>query len=126
MPMSSYNPTISIDGAPQDQPFSFQPGVGLIEGWTEGVLKMNEGERSWLSVPSAKGYGERAMGSPGGAGRDTTNRIFRVVAAGVGFLKLERTCNKPDASETYHAYTEHYIVYVSVAITDVSAIGQKS
>ena len=68
MPMSSYNPTISIDGAPQDQPFSFQPGVGLIEGWTEGVLKMNEGERSWLSVPSAKGYGERAMGSPGGAG----------------------------------------------------------
>lgn len=66
--MSSYNPIISIDGASQDQPFSFQPGVGLIEGWTEGVLKMNEGERSWLSVPSAMGYGERAMGSPGGAG----------------------------------------------------------
>lgn len=56
------------DGAPTDQPFSFQPGVGLITGWTEGVLKMKEGERSWLQVPSEKGYGSQAMGSPGGGG----------------------------------------------------------
>jgi len=55
------------DGAAKDSPFTFQPGVGLIEGWTEGVLQMKEGERSWLHVPSEKGYGERPMGSQGGA-----------------------------------------------------------
>ena len=56
------------DGAAADAPFAFQPGVGLIEGWSEGVLQMQEGERSWLGVPSEKGYGARAMGSPGGSG----------------------------------------------------------
>jgi hypothetical protein len=60
--------TRKSNGAPTDQPFAFQPGVGLIEGWTEGVLKMKEGERSWLSVPSEKGYGAQSMGSPGGSG----------------------------------------------------------
>lgn len=55
------------DGASKDQPFDFQPGVGLIQGWTEGVLQMKEGERAWLHVPSSKGYGKRPMGSPGGA-----------------------------------------------------------
>lgn len=62
--------TRASDGAAGgvDQPFEFQPGVGLIEGWSEGVLQMNEGERAWLYVPAAKGYGSRPMGSPGGAG----------------------------------------------------------
>ena len=60
--------TRQSDGARSDQPFSFQPGVGLITGWTEGVLKMKEGERSWLTVPSDKGYGGQSMGSPGGGG----------------------------------------------------------
>lgn len=60
--------TRKSDGATADTPFAFQPGVGLIEGWTEGVLKMKEGERSWLHVPSAKGYGAQSMGSPGGSG----------------------------------------------------------
>jgi len=55
------------DGAKVDSPFEFQPGVGLIEGWTQGVLEMKEGERAWLHVPSALGYGGRPMGSPGGA-----------------------------------------------------------
>mmetsp|Transcript_25853 Transcript_25853/g.42026 ORF Transcript_25853/g.42026 Transcript_25853/m.42026 type:complete len:164 (-) Transcript_25853:2333-2824(-) len=55
-------------GATSDQPFAFQPGVGLITGWTEGVLKMKEGERSWLSVPSEKGYGGQEMGRPSGSG----------------------------------------------------------
>ena len=50
-----------------DQPFSFTPGVGLIQGWTDGVLKMREGERAILHVPSSLGYGSREMGSPGGA-----------------------------------------------------------
>ena len=50
-----------------DRPFPFQPGVNLIEGWTEGVLKLKEGERALLHVPSDKGYGERSMGGPGQA-----------------------------------------------------------
>jgi len=29
---------------------------------------MKEGERSWLGVPSEKGYGGRAMGSPNSSG----------------------------------------------------------
>lgn len=60
--------TRQSDGAARDSPFAFQPGVGLISGWTEGVLKMKEGERSWLGVPSEKGYGSKPMGSPGGGG----------------------------------------------------------
>mmetsp|Transcript_32862 Transcript_32862/g.69137 ORF Transcript_32862/g.69137 Transcript_32862/m.69137 type:complete len:152 (+) Transcript_32862:141-596(+) len=60
--------TRQSDGADKDSPFAFQPGVGLIEGWSEGVLQMKEGERSWLSVPSEKGYGAQSMGSPGGSG----------------------------------------------------------
>ncbi len=55
------------DGADVDNPFTFQPGVGLIEGWTQGVLQMKEGERAWVHVPAALGYGDRSMGSPGGS-----------------------------------------------------------
>ena len=55
------------DGAAVDQPFEFQPGVGLIQGWTDGVLQMNIGERAYLHVPSALGYGSNPMGSQGGA-----------------------------------------------------------
>jgi hypothetical protein len=59
--------TRQSDGADADKPFTFQPGVQLIKGWTEGVLQMREGERALLHVPSALGYGGRPMGSPGGA-----------------------------------------------------------
>ena len=55
------------DGAKVEQPFDFQPGVNLIQGWTMGVLQMEERERALLHVPSALGYGNRPMGSPGGA-----------------------------------------------------------
>eukprot|EP00587_Corethron_hystrix_P011208 CAMPEP_0113298452 /NCGR_PEP_ID=MMETSP0010_2-20120614/893_1 /TAXON_ID=216773 ORGANISM="Corethron hystrix, Strain 308" /NCGR_SAMPLE_ID=MMETSP0010_2 /ASSEMBLY_ACC=CAM_ASM_000155 /LENGTH=103 /DNA_ID=CAMNT_0000151513 /DNA_START=201 /DNA_END=512 /DNA_ORIENTATION=- /assembly_acc=CAM_ASM_000155 len=60
--------TRKIDGAQADEPFEFQPGKNLIVGWTEGVLKMREGERALLHVPSDKGYGGRAMGQPNGGG----------------------------------------------------------
>mmetsp|Transcript_36302 Transcript_36302/g.71429 ORF Transcript_36302/g.71429 Transcript_36302/m.71429 type:complete len:149 (-) Transcript_36302:352-798(-) len=60
--------TRKIDGAQADAPFEFQPGKNLIAGWTEGVLKMREGERALLHVPSAKGYGGSAMGSQNGGG----------------------------------------------------------
>ena len=59
--------TRESDGAKVDNPFKFQPGVNLIEGWTEGVLKMKEGEHALLHIPSAKGYGTRPMGQPGGS-----------------------------------------------------------
>eukprot|EP00542_Grammatophora_oceanica_P009384 CAMPEP_0194027822 /NCGR_PEP_ID=MMETSP0009_2-20130614/1873_1 /TAXON_ID=210454 /ORGANISM="Grammatophora oceanica, Strain CCMP 410" /LENGTH=149 /DNA_ID=CAMNT_0038666995 /DNA_START=75 /DNA_END=524 /DNA_ORIENTATION=- len=59
--------TRQSEGATVDQPFKFQPGVGLIQGWTEGVLKMKEGERAELHVPAELGYGGSPMGSPGGA-----------------------------------------------------------
>ena len=48
-------------------PFSFTPGRGLIDGWTQGVLQMREGERAILHVPAALGYGAREQGSKGGA-----------------------------------------------------------
>lgn len=55
------------DGAAEDMPFVFQPGVNLIAGWTEGVLQMAEGERALLHVPASLGYGSRPMGSVEGS-----------------------------------------------------------
>ena len=49
------------------QPFSFKPGIGLIEGWTKGVLEMREGERAIMHVPAELGYGGKPQGSKGGA-----------------------------------------------------------
>jgi len=49
------------------KPFAFTPGVGLIQGWTDGVLQMKEGERAELHVPSHLGYGSSEMGSKGSA-----------------------------------------------------------
>jgi len=48
-------------------PFNFTPGRNLIQGWSEGVVRMKVGERSLLHVPAAKGYGPQQMGSRGGA-----------------------------------------------------------
>ena len=73
MQTSSGWPTCVSDGAAANASFAFQPGVGLIEGLTEGMLKMQEGKQSWLHVPSAKGYGSREMGSPGGGFYITAN-----------------------------------------------------
>jgi hypothetical protein len=49
------------------RPFSFQPGVNLITGWTKGVLEMREGERAHIHVPYTEGYGTKEQGSKGGA-----------------------------------------------------------
>jgi len=48
------------------EPFTFQPGRNLIEGWTQGVLQMKEGERALIHVPSELGYGKSPQGSKGG------------------------------------------------------------
>lgn len=58
--------TRQSDGADRDTPFAFQPGVNLIQGWTEGVLQMKEGERAHLHVPAHLGYGAQPMGNPHG------------------------------------------------------------
>jgi len=55
------------DGVAKEQPFEFQPGVNLIQGWTIGVLQMEEGERALLHVPAALGYDSSPMGRKGGA-----------------------------------------------------------
>ena len=49
------------DGADADSTFEFQPGVDVIQGWTEGVLQMNVGDRALIHVPSEKGYGAKLM-----------------------------------------------------------------
>lgn len=49
------------------RPFEFQPGVNLIQGWTEGCLQLREGERGLIHVPYTKGYGTKEQGSKGGA-----------------------------------------------------------
>ena len=56
------------EGGGDGRPFSFTPGQGLIEGWTEGVLQMREGERARIHVPAQKGYGANPQGSKGGGG----------------------------------------------------------
>jgi hypothetical protein len=48
------------------KPFAFTPGQGLIEGWSQGVLGMREGERAHIHVPASMGYGARAQGRKGG------------------------------------------------------------
>lgn len=49
------------------KPFTFTPGQNLIQGWTDGVLQMREGERALIHVPSKLGYGAGAQGAPGAA-----------------------------------------------------------
>jgi len=48
------------------KPFAFTPGRNLIQGWTDGVLQMREGERALMHVPASMGYGASPQGSPGG------------------------------------------------------------
>jgi hypothetical protein len=59
-------------------PFSFTPGQGLIQGWTDGVLKMKEGERAHMHVPASLGYGANPQGSKGGAWYIPGNSNVRV------------------------------------------------
>ncbi|NLR92966.1 MULTISPECIES: FKBP-type peptidyl-prolyl cis-trans isomerase [Flammeovirga] len=46
------------------QPFSFPLGQGrVIQGWDEGIQLLNKGAKATLFIPSALGYGPRAMGT---------------------------------------------------------------
>jgi hypothetical protein len=80
------------DGADADTPFEFQPGLRLIEGWTQGVLEMYEGERAWLHVPAVLGYGDRAMGNPNGGGfyiPASSNLLFDIEILGKAPKNME-------------------------------------
>jgi len=44
-------------------PFEFTVGSGVIEGWSEGVVGMKQGETIKLSIPAELGYGAQAVGS---------------------------------------------------------------
>lgn len=48
----------------RNQPFSFVIGVGqVIQGWDEGVMSMQIGEKRRLFIPSNLGYGARGAGA---------------------------------------------------------------
>lgn len=45
------------------QPYSFPLGAGrVIKGWDEAIALLHVGDQAVLTIPSALGYGERAMG----------------------------------------------------------------
>ena len=47
----------------RDQSFHFTLGLGqVIKGWDYGLIDMCVGEKRTLVIPSALGYGDRAMG----------------------------------------------------------------
>ncbi len=46
------------------QPFEFPVGMGyVIQGWDQGVLKMQKGGKYLLTIPSHMGYGTRGAGA---------------------------------------------------------------
>jgi hypothetical protein len=44
-----------VEAGGDGEPFTFTPFVGLIEGWSRGVLRMHEGERAVMHVPAKLG-----------------------------------------------------------------------
>ena len=55
--------TIFDSSLPRGEPFTFAVGVDrVIEGWQEGLIGMQAGDRRQLIIPSKLGYGE--PGSP--------------------------------------------------------------
>lgn len=46
------------------EPFEFPVGMGyVIQGWDQGVLKMQKGGKYMLTIPSHMGYGTRGAGA---------------------------------------------------------------
>ena len=71
------------------KPFTFTPGVNLIQGWTDGVLQLREGERGLMHVPFSLGYGTAPQGSKGGPWYipASSNLLFDIEILGVAGAK---------------------------------------
>ena len=89
------------EGGGNDRPLSFTPGQGLIAGWTEGVLKMREGERAKIHVPSEKGYGGSPQGQKGGV-RFATRAALRTKSG------APKTRTQPDSTQPDSATRKHF------------------
>jgi FK506-binding protein 2 len=46
----------------RNKPFEFTIGSGVIEGWSQGLVGMCEGEERRLTIPPELGYGSRGAG----------------------------------------------------------------
>mmetsp|Transcript_4603 Transcript_4603/g.9424 ORF Transcript_4603/g.9424 Transcript_4603/m.9424 type:complete len:120 (-) Transcript_4603:163-522(-) len=67
---------------PGQQPFTYQAGVGgVITGWDQGCLGMEEGEVRELLIPANEGYGDKgfpAWGIPPGGSLNFTLECLRI------------------------------------------------
>jgi FKBP-type peptidyl-prolyl cis-trans isomerase len=64
----------------RQEPFVFQVGQGVIDGWSRGVVGMKVGGKRKLFIPADLGYGAR------GAGPDippNANLVFEVEVLGI-------------------------------------------
>lgn len=54
------NKILTWEERDRGEPFNFTVGEGVIEGWTENIIGMREGETKTFTVPPEKAYGDKA------------------------------------------------------------------
>lgn len=70
----------------QDEPISLPVGA-LIPGFTEGLLKLREGETAMIGIPSSQAYGEEGSVDgrvPGGCAIFFKVQLIEILSAGIG------------------------------------------
>lgn len=68
------------------EPIDF-PLAGVIPGWSEGLLKMREGETAMLGIPPEQAYGEEGTPDgriPGGSTLFFKVQLLKILTAGIG------------------------------------------
>ncbi|KAJ4418043.1 Peptidyl-prolyl cis-trans isomerase fpr2 [Gnomoniopsis sp. IMI 355080] len=107
-------------------PFSFKIGSGqVIKGWDEGLLDMCIGEKRTLTIPPAKGYGQRAMGPiPAGS-----TLIFETELIGIDGVEAPTsivTKAAPEATSTstgpVEAATQNIVDTIKGKINEVASL----
>ncbi|KAJ4393730.1 Peptidyl-prolyl cis-trans isomerase fpr2 [Gnomoniopsis smithogilvyi] len=105
-------------------PFSFKIGSGqVIKGWDEGLLDMCIGEKRTLTIPPAKGYGQRAMGPiPAGS-----TLIFETELIGIDGVEAPAsivTKATPEATSTppVEAATQNIVDTIKGKINEVAGL----
>mmetsp|Transcript_4558 Transcript_4558/g.6924 ORF Transcript_4558/g.6924 Transcript_4558/m.6924 type:complete len:305 (+) Transcript_4558:162-1076(+) len=69
-----------------DEPVKF-PLAGVIKGWSQGLLKMHEGETAMLGIPPELAYGDEGTPDgriPGGSTLFFKVQLVEVMTAGIG------------------------------------------